>query len=243
MWEMDYFKMCVYLLFYSKINEAQAEVSSSFWFRTSLEKITANLPQVPENIVCFGIGRFSECKISRFQLGFLLNLQAEYRVRSITFHEPSLSKGEIAILERLGLEVFAENVEGKFKVPPESPTLIFSPHCPKQLTNNLLWANWAPNLLTNIYLICNSFDHLFDSTPQRFLQLDANYILRIRPFAKEWSFVNTFRYSDVFNDTSLHTFPELPAEDKELWTPKDEPDYSSGATELITKQLESVSLL
>lgn len=162
---------------------------------------------------------------------------------SITFHEPSLSKGEISIIERLGLRVCRDNVEGKLKVSSDHPTLVFSPHCPKQLTNNLLWANWAPSLLRNIYLICNSFDHLYDSIPHRFLQVDANYILRLRPFTKEFSFGNTFRYNDVFNDTSLHIFPALPVEaEHELWTPNDEPNYSNGALELITKQLETVNL-
>lgn len=236
--------MTIYFNVSSRISEAQSEVTSSAWFWTSIEKIKANLPVAPANIVCFGIGCFSDCKISRFQLGFLLSVQAEFSVPRITFHEPSLCQGEIEILERrLGHRVHRENVEGKLKLSSEeNTTLIFLPHCPKQLTNNLLWANWDAQKLDKIYLICNSFDHLFDSTPQRFLQVDANYILRIRNFTKEWTFPNTFRFSDVFNDTSLHIFPSLPQSDNDLWTPNDEPVYSNGFSELITKQLESLSL-
>ena len=39
----------------------------------------------------------------------------------------------------------------------EVPMLFYMPHCGRAMYNNLLWANWSPQLLAKMALIGNSF--------------------------------------------------------------------------------------
>ena len=79
-------------------------------------------------------------------------------------NDPIFFCSEVKLLRRLKLEVISENLECKLKCQVHTshchnfyddqicklqvPTIIFLPHCPKQLTNNLLYANWSPEGLT-----------------------------------------------------------------------------------------------
>ena len=42
------------------------------------------------------------------------------------------------------------------------PTVFYMPHCGKALYNNLLWANWQPELLSLLTIVGNSFQHMLD---------------------------------------------------------------------------------
>lgn len=192
--------------------------------------------------MCFGIGRFSDCSIARHQLAYILSIQAKLKISNITFHEPVLSSGEVNILTTLNSKVCAQNLEGKVSVGPTERTLVYLPHCPKQLTNNFLWKNWSSAALQNLTLVCNSFANLIAATPSRFLDIDAAYIVKISQHVHEQKLRNTFKFTDIFNDTSVHTFATetLP---QEFWSNPIEPKYSSEAIELITSELiERLSL-
>ena len=68
---------------------------------------------------------------------------------------------ERSVLGLLGLEVLETNCEGRFEVPDADPAQIFYlPHCPKQLSNNLLWANWSPEKLQKLVVVGNSFKRI-----------------------------------------------------------------------------------
>ena len=57
-------------------------------------------------------------------------------------------------LERLGVAQILVNEEGKRTV--DKTTVFFMPHCPMQLYNNVIWANWSLNL-SNVIVVGNSF--------------------------------------------------------------------------------------
>lgn len=203
------------------------------WFHNCVDQLP--LAARPTEIVCLGIGNFSHQLTSLNQLGFLLTLKSKLNVSNVTFHEPILSKCEIEVLQQLGLTVCPDNLEGRVSLPESA--LVYLPHCPKQLTNNLLFANWSSDRLRNVSLIGNSFDELIQSTPRRFLEQDAHFILRIKPFVAETQFGSEF--SHVFNFTSLHTFtPELPAAEAAFWQHKEQPVYADDCLELITRVTE-----
>ena len=56
-------------------------------------------------------------------------------------------------------------------------TLFYMPHCGKALYNNLLWANWTPELLTNLLIIGNSFQHVCDRYDLLLVSLGVNCVL------------------------------------------------------------------
>ncbi|XP_065595083.1 SRR1-like protein isoform X3 [Cyrtonyx montezumae] len=108
-----------------------------------------------------------------------------------------------------------------------SPTLFYMVHCGKALYNNLLWRNWSVGALSNMVIIGNSFKGIEERLPSRILERDYSYIAKILEGVEEVVLPTHPRYSDTFNDTSIHWFPAhklegLPAE---VWEFVEEPTY------------------
>ena len=79
----------------------------------------------------------------------------------VSVFDPAHSDLERSVLGLLGLEVLETNCEGRFEVPDDDPVqLFYLPHCPKQLSNNLLWANWSPEKLQKLVVVGNSFKRI-----------------------------------------------------------------------------------
>lgn len=194
-------------------------------------------------IVCFGLGHIGECNISRYQLGLLLCLKDLLRPEKVLVHDPIFYKEECAVLQQLGLAIIAENTEGGYVISNEGITLTYLPHCPKQLTNNLLWSNWGTKL-ENCVLICNSFNSLFENQPERLIAETVGYIHKIQPYTKEYPIENTFKYTDVFNDTSIHHFPKEKLESlpSHFWIENTKPKYNDNEEFITSLMLEKLNL-
>lgn len=230
-----------FLSYSRRIQESKDDLQLSIYYKNSVDKLKSILIQYPEPIkrlICIGIGHFSDCVISRHQLAFVLLVKKQFDISSIEFHEPILTQGEISILKRLNCSITAENLEGKIEID-QGTTIVYAPHCPKQLINNFLWKNWNKNKLKELIYIGNSFTNLLNSTPSRFLATDAGYIVAIQSYCEEISLVNNFKFTDIFNDTSVHRFSKSTLDElsEEFWTNKIEPIYQSDNLELITAKL------
>lgn len=185
-------------------------------------------------VICLGIGRVSDCIIAKHQLALLLMIHEELKIESRPkFYDPIISKYDIEILTKLNCVVLEDNKEGRYSV--DKITLFYLPHCPKQITNNLLYSNWSAESLKNIILICNSFSKIITSTPERILRPNANYLLDISKYTSEVEIDNSYKFSDIFNDFSIHTFAEgkLESVPAEFWSSRLEPVYSSEDLEFI----------
>lgn len=206
---------------------------SDFLFQAieSLEEIL-NQKQIKE-IICLGIGRISDCSIAKYQLALISIIGKRLKCQVIKFFDPVLSASEQEAIKQLGYEVLTENIEGKYIA--EDPTLFYLPHCPKQITNNLLFANWNSDQIQNLHLICNSFKSIIEATPERLLRPNAHYIIEIKDFVEEKEIENTFRFTDIFNDFSIHSFPstKLEALSSTFWEIHPEPNYSEEDLELV----------
>ena len=123
-----------------------------------------------ERLHCLGLGRFSACPVARAQTAFLVGLAKTLGVGRVTVHDPAFSSFERSFLESEGFEVDPVNREGRLSVGEDrhpGTTLFFLPHCPKQLTNNLLWANWSPDSLNKVVVLANSFAGINERSPSR----------------------------------------------------------------------------
>ncbi|XP_055302455.1 SRR1-like protein isoform X1 [Sitodiplosis mosellana] len=222
-----------------RIYETQTDLRLSTYYENAIAKLRSVLHRFGskgKQIVCIGIGHFSECSISRHQLAFILSVKELFGFNSIVFHEPILSRSEVNILKTLNCSVAANNVEGKVEI--EGVTLVYAPHCPKQLINNLLWKNWNVDVLKQLIYIGNSFSNLLNSIPSRFLSVDAGFIVKLQPNCEEIDLTNDFKFTDIFNDTSVHQFPTIEAVSNEFWSQEtEEPVYESDNLELITTAL------
>ncbi|XP_044131324.1 SRR1-like protein isoform X2 [Bufo gargarizans] len=177
--------------------------------------------------VCYGLGNFTSCVISRHQMAFLLLFLEQFKIprRQCYVFDPVFSPSEIAVLQDLGLTVLLTNEEGKHAV--RKPTVFYMPHCGKALYNNLLWRNWSGDALSQMVIIGNSFKGIEERLVSRILQRDYIYIYKSLQVVEETSLPESIHYSDVFNDTSIHSFPtaKLKSFPKETWQSQDEPQY------------------
>lgn len=220
---------------FRQIETIKQEILCSDFFHHTvgiLDNILNN--QITTEVFCLGLGHLSDCLIAKHQLGFIIALKEKYQLSGIKFFDPIFTKEEQEILKKLNFEVLTDNKEGKYIA--QSSTLFFLPHCPKQITNNLLWINWLPENLKNLTLICNSFSTIIESTPERFLKPNANYIIDINTYTDEHQLDNCFKFTDIFNDTSIHTFPidKLNQAPESIWKNKIEPKYLEEDKEIIT---------
>ena len=78
----------------------------------------------------------------------------------VSVFDPAHSDLERAVLGLLGLEALDTNCEGRFEVHDDPVQLFYLPHCPKQLSNNLLWANWSAEKLQKLVVVGNSFKRI-----------------------------------------------------------------------------------
>lgn len=224
-----------------RITSAKQDIITSDFYSSILVGFKQGLdllgnPTVKE-IVCYGLGHFAECMLSRFQFGLLIALKEHFNLEAFVY-DPIFYQLERELLTTFGFKLIEDNEEGKRLI--SATTLAFFPHCPKQLTNNFLWSNWGLGL-KNCIILGNSFTNIIESLPKRILRDSAKFILNIHAHTEEIGVVNSFKYTDIFNDIAIHVFPEnklrLIAQD--LWDLRDEPIYCEDDLELITKSLTS----
>ncbi|KAM6377598.1 SRR1-like protein [Pluvialis apricaria] len=222
-----------------RLREARNDLLSSGFWAASAGAVRAPLggTEPPARCVCYGLGRFSSCPAARSQLAFLLLLLEELAVppgRCSVF-DPAFSAQEAAALAQLGLRLLPDNEEGKHGIEG-SATLFYMVHCGKALYNNLLWRNWSAGALSKMVIIGNSFKGIEERLLSRILERDYSYIAKVLKGTEEVAFPAHPRYSDTFNDTSVHWFPlqKLKELSPEVWDFVEEPTYEE--CEIIRKE-------
>ncbi|CAL8069597.1 unnamed protein product [Orchesella dallaii] len=189
-------------------------------------------PSFPDNlgIFCLGLGPFSShllSRIARYQLALLLLLK-DYCCASAEIFDPIFIPQERAILtEDYEINVSDLNEEGKRRI--DSPTIVFMPHCPHQLVNNFLFANWNPESLVNCYILCNSISEALVSIPPSYVNKNLRFLREAHTICEEKPVPNIFSdQPDVFNDIALHIFPHknFASLSEDFWMNISEPSYT-----------------
>ncbi|XP_073529193.1 SRR1-like protein isoform X2 [Phyllobates terribilis] len=212
----------------SQVTSDDCSVNEKIMKNLNLEgPISTHISLQDYDCVCYGLGNFTSCVISRHQMAFLLLFLERFKIprHQCYVFDPIFSRLEIAVLQELGLTRVMKNEEGKHAV--RKPTVFFMLHCGKALYNNLLWRNWSSDALSQMIIIGNSFKGIEERLVSRILQRDYIYIYKSLQVVEEMPFPESNHYSDVFNDTSIHSFPmaELKRLPKETWLSQDEPKY------------------
>lgn len=185
------------------------------------------------------MGKFSQNTSSLHQLSALIILSKTYN-SFVKVFDPLFDSTEITILRKFNFEVIQENEEGKRQIEPNQTSLIYLPHCPKQLTNNFLWANWNINL-RNCIIINNSFSKIVESHSEKTLLESAGYIKKIHEYTEEIALENSYDLLSVFNDLSIHYFTNSELNSSFFEGDNSEPKYSID-TEFITRELEKAKI-
>ena len=212
----------------SRIEAARSDLLSSAYWTEFVSVSDVSLRQV-QTIFCFGLGHFSDSVTAKYQLALLLCIQHNYGIHHIQLSDPIFYQCEKDLLrEEYRLDVITENLE--CCQPCSQPSLVFLPHCPKQMTNNLLFSNWEPGLLSNLSLISNSISNINMTQDLYFIQTAIT-----ENFVEEKSLKNIFKYQDIFNDLSLHLFNASKINSNSpLWRTFSKPQYSDEEVEFIT---------
>ncbi|KAI4488467.1 hypothetical protein M0802_011573 [Mischocyttarus mexicanus] len=184
-------------------------------------------------IICYGLGRFSQHKSSLYQLAFVMVLEKHYKCQ-VSLYDPAFLSKEIEILKEFHFNVIENNEECKHTIS-NNVTFIYMPHCPRQLINNFLYSNWSENL-SNCILLTNSFTDIVEQGLKWHLVTFANYILRIYPYTTEIKLQNNFEHIEVFYATSFHIFSKqrLNELSRDFWLDKKIPLYPSNYIEFIS---------
>jgi hypothetical protein len=222
-----------------KINAALTKFKESQFHQTLLNEVkkilhTLNFTGLID-IICYGLGNFSQHNCSKYQLAALLTLKEAYSA-NIYIYDPLFGKNEIESLKQLNLQVIDKNEEGK-RIINNHITLIFMPHCSKQLTNNFLYANWSP-LIRNCILLGNSWSELECHTTNASLKQTAYFIYKLKPYVTEIKLKNNFEYPNTFSGTSLHIFSKekLDKVPADFWNKTPELLCNDKDPEFINKQ-------
>jgi len=190
-----------------------------------------------ETIWCFGIGHLGECVTARFQFAFLLLIKDVLNLSSerVFICDPILYKEEMEIIQTYNFNVATENIECMLEC--SVPTFLFLPHCPKQLSNNLLYSNWSSSALKNLVICSNSFTNIVERNAAKVLAESASYIVSVvdHNIVTELPINNSFKYNDVFNDLSLHSFHAHDALPPDFWKSA-KPVYDPNDTEFIRRE-------
>lgn len=223
-------------MFTRNILKAKTEVESSKFYKTFITLLTGIIKETKKSIVeiiCFGLGHVSFCKAAQRQLGLLLLLGEQF-LCPIEVFDPAFSLVEKDIIKELKLNLSAANCEGNRKtVLSGGCSFFFFPHCPKELSNNLLYTNWNPRHIEHCILYSNSFEKIRLDVPFRFLK-SYHYLLQSKEIVEEVPVPNIFRFPDIFNDLSLHHFPNhLICNVQSSFWESPEPNYPVSETELI----------
>lgn len=140
----------------------------------------------PKEIVCFGLGNFSQTHFvyfspSMWQLACLLQMRDDLQARQpveggtieVYFYDPVSTALETEFLtQQQQVHVLSENNQGKRKV--SDGTVLFLPHCPAFLYENLLQTNphaFEPGSKT--ILIGNSIHNFSNALSQPTVNIDT----------------------------------------------------------------------
>lgn len=189
--------------------------------KSVLDQIASGSPSLVE-LICFGIGNFGRSPQARYQLALLSEWQKRNLFSHASFFDPQLTSGEKRYLRERNYVVLEENDRGLRQVT--GPTLFYMPHCGRPLYNNLLYANWAPESLSRMAIVGNSFQQLRNEYGSRLSYVNDSLSITVEsqlPFTQE-------DFDFAFALTSLHCFPlEQCHQAKINWASRPPPIYDA----------------
>lgn len=103
------------------------------------------------------------------------------------------------------------------------------PHCPHQLVNNLLYANWTAESLANCYIVCNSISESLSTFAPTYVDNNLTFIRDAQSICTEIPIPNCFSdHPDIFNDIALHVFSRKSFETlgEDFWLDISVPTYT-----------------
>uniref|UniRef100_A0A0A9Y542 SRR1-like protein n=1 Tax=Lygus hesperus TaxID=30085 RepID=A0A0A9Y542_LYGHE len=166
-------------------------------------------------IVCYGLGSVSNSKSSLYQFALIHQTSLKYGI-PLSVYDPVFTAADIKLFKRVNCTVLPLDDVGVREV--KVPTLFFTPHAPRIITDNILRSNWGLSL-SNCILFGDDLSKIIDNTPTRIIANSFPFINECQHFVEVIPLENKFKYSDVFNDLAFHVFvpKKLTTVDPQTW--------------------------
>lgn len=206
---------------FRKITHLQQRLKSSEYLQCFLDAVDhclqqqrAGLPASAANtaapsappIVCYGLGHVATAPAPQHQLALLLLLRQHLSAPRTELYDPVFWPEEVSLLGRCGLTVLTENEQCARRL--SAPTVLYMPHCENVHYDNLLRANWHPDVLPRCLLIGNSLASIALKLPPSLLRQFA-FVERISCHVSERQIQERISDPELlapFNDTAVHWF-------------------------------------
>ena len=141
-------------------------LQTSFW-KHLIEALQDNEIQ---QIVCYGIGNFSQTGTTYFsaslwQLSCAVALQRHLvpAPQRMLYFDPCSSAAEIQFVQdALDMHVLDHNERGDHPVGTTA-TLFFMPHCPARLYENVVWSNYSCAANNHLWILGNSLSRIAET--------------------------------------------------------------------------------
>lgn len=184
-----------------------------------------------QEIVCYGLGNFSQSRASKQQLAALLTIKSRYKC-PVYLYDPVFYPQEIEVLKLLGLSIIPINEHAQRKVNNDTLTLFYMPHLYKGLIANCVNANWGLNL-NNCIFLTNSFkaiigdlgngvrDRGIAAHYQNAGELIEKVSVCVDEICLKLADDDPYCMADAFNSTSIHVFKKSRLTDvpDDFWVP------------------------
>lgn len=184
------------------------ELSASNFYRDLKNVLDCRLTGKKINVVCYGLGNFSQCYRSQYQLAFLKILIETVKnvgtLISSQIYDPLFNESEKFWLGKNGFFVSDRNEVGLKSISMD--TLFYMPHCGRPLYNNVLFANWNCDQLKNILIVGNSFNKFKENVVSKEEFVTYRYLFEASNFCREVCLRPFNIAPEAFNDLSLHYF-------------------------------------
>jgi len=158
-------------------------------------------------IISYGIGNFGSSRIARLQYALFLCLKQAVLPEQCAIYDPVLSKEEIAIALNDGVSVIEVNEECRRSVTTK--TLFYMPHCDRPMYDNVLWANWDPDIIDKVLILGNSFASIRERVPNMILKSETPILCKViihGLFSEDSLDVDSSIDDDIFNDCAFVWF-------------------------------------
>ncbi|BES94384.1 SRR1 [Nesidiocoris tenuis] len=210
-------------LYYAKLlkrfNEVLGQFQDEDQLTTAIKKVNQAILSLGSdskihNIVCYGLGSVSNSKTSMYQFALVFKMSQSLGC-PLYLYDPVFSEADSKLFESLECSLHLDD-RGHYKI--DRTTLFFLPHCPRFVYENLLRANWGPDL-SKCVIFGDDLLSIADKLPTRTLKDNLPFIHGCQPFVEVFPIENNFKFDDVFNDLAVHIFSpsKLASVDPETW--------------------------
>ncbi|KAF0311621.1 Protein SENSITIVITY TO RED LIGHT REDUCED 1 [Amphibalanus amphitrite] len=156
------------------------------------------------HIVCYGLGHAASSPAPQRQLALLLQLREHLSAPSVEVFDPVFWPEEKQLLRELRLHVLETDEQCARRL--SAPAVLYMPHCENAHYDNLLRANWHPDLLPRLLLVGNSLASIALRLPSSQLRL-VSFVERAAPHVTERSErIDEADLLPAFNDTAVQWF-------------------------------------